>query len=315
MNPARTGEHPSPEEVDAILEPSGGAAGVAEHVESCERCRATRDGLAHVRALLRQESARVPEPPSDLGERITAALGAEPARAGVVPLARARRVPPRWLQVAAGIAVLGAGAAGAAQVAAGGENVSTTAESGLESAPLSAQDSAGSAQGSDGGGAEELAGGSARDPAGGSAEDDVLSGGGSGSLGGGSGELDATREGQAAAAAGPATAAVATGTDYVPSRLPAQVATLVATEPAPDPVAASPGDRSLTDPTRLDGCLQELDAGGTVPVAVDLARWEGTDAAVLVLPAPAGDGYQVWVVARDCGPDSADVMHSERVAS
>ena len=300
MNPARTGEHPSPEEVDAILEPAGGAPGVVAHVESCARCRATRDGLAHVRALLREESARVPEPPSGLGDRITAALGAEPARAGlVVPLAPRRRLPARWRQAAARIAVLGAGAAVAVQLASfGGGEVSTASQGGAESAPLGAEDSAGGDAGASGpvpGDSQPGAAAPAPDGAGDS--------------------QDARAAVEAEAEAGTAVVALATGTDYEPSRLPAQVSALVSTSPPPSPVGAAAGDRSLAEPARLDACLQGLGAAGTEPVAVDLARWRGTDAAVLVLPAPGGDGaMQVWVVARGCGPDRPGVMHSEQVA-
>lgn len=42
----------------------------------------------------------------------------------------------------------------------------------------------------------------------------------------------------------------------------------------------------------------------TLPVAVDLATFEGTDAAVVVLPNRAGDGYEIIVTDRACDPGS-----------
>ena len=72
------GAHPPPEEVDALLDPSGGDARVSAHVEACERCRQVRDDLREVRALLGAQARTLPPEPPDLGARIAAALAAEP---------------------------------------------------------------------------------------------------------------------------------------------------------------------------------------------------------------------------------------------
>jgi hypothetical protein len=39
-------------------------------------------------------------------------------------------------------------------------------------------------------------------------------------------------------------------------------------------------------------------------VAIDLARYNKQEAAIIVLPADGGVGYDVWVVARNCQPGS-----------
>jgi hypothetical protein len=58
---------------------------------------------------------------------------------------------------------------------------------------------------------------------------------------------------------------------------------------------------TLADPGRLQACLGALGESDRRPLAVDLARYEGREAAVIVLLRPTG-GYDVWVVARDCRP-------------
>lgn len=57
----------------------------------------------------------------------------------------------------------------------------------------------------------------------------------------------------------------------------------------------------LRDPAALDACLAAIDSQGVRPVAVDLATYQGREAAILVLPAAAG-GYEVWAVSRTCKP-------------
>jgi hypothetical protein len=73
---------------------------------------------------------------------------------------------------------------------------------------------------------------------------------------------------------------------------------------APGPSGASAADAgkdALRDPTTLNGCLAALEAGGRRPVAVDLARFDGRDAAIIVLNGTNG-GYEVWAVERGCRP-------------
>ncbi len=291
----RPGAHPSPEEVDALLDPAGGDPAVAEHVHGCSRCHEVRTSLSHVRALLHEESLRVPVAPPDLDARIAAALtsagpvlpsqpqvGPERAEvaagADVVPLDSRRRRAPRWLGAAAGVAVLGGAALVTAQLVGGSTAVDSSS-------------------------------------AGGAADSSV-----------------AEQAPTALAGPGAGLQALATGRDYGPATLPDQVDDLVADArsgagPGEAPAAGgtqedeSPGDQSaqgsdggaeprsgstlpaalgpLSTPAGVDECLAALGAGGQVPLAVDLATYQGEPAAVIVLPSTRG-GVDVWVVSRTC---------------
>jgi hypothetical protein len=122
--------------------------------------------------------------------------------------------------------------------------------------------------------------------------------------------------GSAAKAGGPPV--LTTGTNYTQATLAEQARSLVQqadrgvprSAAAVKPQAAAPeaasatadaGNLTLRDPTALNGCLSALQAGGRRPVAVDLARYEGREAAIIVLNGANG-GYEVWAVARDCRP-------------
>jgi hypothetical protein len=67
-------------------------------------------------------------------------------------------------------------------------------------------------------------------------------------------------------------------------------------------LAAGPADR-LGDPAALSACIANLSDPGPAmqPLAVDLARWQGQPAAVLVFPTPQDPAsLDVYVVAPDC---------------
>ncbi|HEX5510894.1 MAG TPA: hypothetical protein VFX41_04215 [Actinomycetales bacterium] len=277
MSPAPAGEHPSPEELDALLDDPAGSPDAAEHVETCRDCQQVLAGMRQVRQALREEGARPVDMPAEVEARLQGALARVSAeRSGtIVPLhpggrpagdgdrVKASRVP-RWLTVAAGLIVLGGAATATTQLLGGsGAGDSTTA---------------GRAESSGGAGAPSLS-----------------------------------------------LRPLATGTDYEPDKLGGQVDTLLASglvtsgsAPAlPQPESrdfAAAEDGPLADPAGLHGCLTALGAGDQPPLAVDLASWEGKDAAVIVLGDPsATDSVQVWVVGRGCAPGDDQLMHYQRV--
>jgi hypothetical protein len=145
---------------------------------------------------------------------------------------------------------------------------------------------------------------------------------------------DAGSAGSAESAGPPVvTQALRTGTDYRPDRLESQIKTLVGrsaakayegddqslrsaadapqnlagTEAGPTPGATglaeiqSASGTLLSSPTALRACLTAIGEPDAQPVAVDLARYRGQDAAVIVI-ASDEDSYDVWAVARDCRP-------------
>jgi hypothetical protein len=154
----------------------------------------------------------------------------------------------------------------------------------------------------------------------------------------GAGSSDTSVTAAGSAAAGPVVVAPvqSTKTDYAKKALPGQVRTLIsnsqkllasgranpsatpaaelsaqadtAAKAAGSGAAAEPSPLAeqgqlLRSPEALQACLTAIGAGDVQPVAVDLARYAGREAAIIVLPAGA-HSYDVWVVARDCRADS-----------
>jgi hypothetical protein len=160
----------------------------------------------------------------------------------------------------------------------------------------------------------------------------------SGSTGGAS---SADSGGEVAASSAPVLAAVqTTGTNYSAGDLRKQVDTLIGTtqgaalKSSPAPSAADAGSASaesrqrqnpsaaalaagadlLTSPAALRACLSAIGADDDQPVAVDLARWDDRDAAIIVLNADGG-GYDVWVVARTCAANADGTIAQQHIDS
>ena len=275
---------------EGLLDADGEAA-ARRHLESCTRCRADLAALSDLPAGLAAvaDVGPVPELVAARLDRALAEAAAEPAALPtasrtVTPLAPDRRPVRgmRLLQAAAAVVlVLGVGALGVGALTPGHGNngdTASTADSGS-------------------------AGGRAAAPE------------------------------QAAAA--PITAS---GRDWTPATLRAEAASLAAgrlsrayalydrsqaprddvSTPAPSSDAAlrtaAGGAERLADPTELRACVTNLTDGNASvqPVAVDLARWQGAPAAVLVFPSPDdAASLDVYVVAPDC--PTGLFLHFERV--
>lgn len=292
MTSTAPGAHPLPEEVDALLDPSGGDARVDAHVAGCRRCQVVRDGLREVRALLGRQARELPPEPPDLGARIAAALAAEPPLAAAAasapatrdgatatPLGPRRRRPvTTWLAVAASVAVVGLGGTFLAT------RIGTTT-SGDAGASAESVEQATSGGGEDAGGAL-------------SGVDRSGEPGVQGAAPTSGGRLARDVDG------------LASGADYTSATLADQAEQLLRLVDSREGQSAAgpPGtsERALADRGTLDACLVALGRPGADPVATDLATFEGEPAAVLVLP--DGRGHEVVVVPDGCGSGDDRVL-------
>ncbi|MBC7639382.1 MAG: hypothetical protein H7231_06335 [Rhodoferax sp.] len=105
-------------------------------------------------------------------------------------------------------------------------------------------------------------------------------------------------------------AAVATGTAYTRARLTTQVQALLADRRVAGAGPTAPRGR-LATPAGLRDCVNALGATGA-PLAVDLATFDGSPAAIFVLPA-AGGGREVWVVSPSCRPGADGTRYFTRL--
>jgi len=110
------------------------------------------------------------------------------------------------------------------------------------------------------------------------------------------------------------TLTVATGTNYLSKTLAEQARKLTPEAPVATPTSIADteaeaqrltpsviaGNTDLTDPANLARCLEMLKVSSLQPIAIDFARFEGRDAAIIVIAGRDG-GYEVWAVARTCG--------------
>jgi hypothetical protein len=82
---------------------------------------------------------------------------------------------------------------------------------------------------------------------------------------------------------------------------------LIENDPAGESTKAPDGAVApmATDPAAAQACLEGyLDLPGVEPLAIDIGRWQGQPAAIIVLPGPEPTLADVWVIDPDCsGPE------------
>jgi hypothetical protein len=287
-------------------------ARVRAHLAGCAECSALEAGLAQVSELL--ASAPTPRMPDHLISRLENALAAEVAgRAGAAVTngadgadgardgasraasvaGRARhdrartgtgrpRVPRQWRP-----AVLGAAAAAAVIVAGGAYGLSR-----LGSQPTASP--AASAQG-------RIAGARAPAPA-----------------TGGSRQMGPVTPAAGPAQLAPLSAAqlhvIRSGTDYLPGQLARQVESVLAGRDAAGiNMPARPAAGQVIT-AQLRACVT-LITGGVPPRLVDVARYQGRPATVIVQAASAGAPQQVWVAGPRCSASQRDLIAQAELAA
>jgi hypothetical protein len=289
------------------------AARVSSHLAGCRRCASVREDLARVPALLAGTEA--PRMPEHLTARIQAALIRESARRASHRAGPGSAEPERkaagwsWPRVP-GMSARTAGwaaAATAAVVVAGGGTYLIVA--GQASGGTSASSAAAPS-----GGAHRAAAGAANTANAPTAPASRAAGP----------QLEYQLAGKATEFS-----PVATGRNYVPSKLAAQVKMTLAGSRAPSPTAAGPGTAApLARPdlgtkassgrssrigsfsvSALEGCVSRVSAGARV-LLVDLASYQSSPAAVIVTARASQSPRQVWVVGAGCSASGSDVLRT-----
>jgi Putative zinc-finger len=261
---------------EGLLDPERAAVATA-HLAGCPDCRATRDALDGVRDLLRGDAGEVEAAPEDVVRRLDAALATASrpltASATVTPLTSSVRQPWRThLLQAAAIFVLVALVGGLGY---GGLRA-------LNHRGSAASDTAASASGGNRGTEKSAAGAykitsSGRDYTQASlraAVPELLAG----TMGAHSGSTEAGTSPPSPAASAPS--------DSVSGS-------------TPSPLAANP--QRLRNGVALSACVANLAGGPVTPLAVDVGRFEGKPATIIVLPDPDDPSFvDVYAVSPDC---------------
>jgi hypothetical protein len=271
---------------------------IATHLSGCERCRALGEDLSGVTALL--ASAPPPPMPEHLASRISGVLAAEAARRAAGPAGDVAPAPRRSRRRAGlphtgrAVALRGLAAAAAAAVVAGGV---------YEVAVRAGSAPSGST----------AAGAPAAQPATRAPDNGVLAP----ALPAYGPTLRYRHAGRQASIT-----PVRTGTDFTPAGLSGQATSEVARYNAafagsgPDDRSAGsnvlPGGHSATfgsiPVSALRGCVNRV-AGGNLVLLVDVARYRGTPATVIVTAeAAANRPVQIWVVGTGCSASRSDVL-------
>lgn len=99
---------------------------------------------------------------------------------------------------------------------------------------------------------------------------------------------------------------IRSGTDYLPGRLPAQAEAVLDRHPAGSAGSAAvlPGSAHAS---ALSGCLR-LITGGVPPALVDMARYRGRPATIIMQAAEGRTALQVWVVGPGCSATRRDLI-------
>jgi hypothetical protein len=302
---------------------------VRAHLAGCHRCATASSGLAEVSPLLR--AAAAPPMPADITARIEAALAAEaaqPSRAAAGrpdaaqrpdpaqrPGARrsgsarrsapARRASRPALRSPVALRVL-AGTAAAAVIAGGAYTASQLTGGGNAGTASSATAGSSEAAGS------SVAGGASDSPM---VKSPAAVPGPSGTGSDGSGA--------AASAAGPAlTYRAAHGTaTFVPvaakagfarQGLAGEVGDLLRSTRRTAPLGLPSGTSTSLSfsgipVSTLEGCVSRVAAGGRVRL-VDVDRYQGSKATIIVVAPAAGGPQQIWVVGPGCSGSDPQVI-------
>jgi hypothetical protein len=292
---------------------------ISTHLAGCGRCQRLDEDLAGVRTLL--AGAQSPPIPEHLATRIQTALATEAASRVVrpagnengigVPRVGWRPGGQRWLPRLPGLprsrVVLGSLAAAAAVlvVIGGMYEVFGSRGSGPSGTAAGVPAHRSASQSSGNGIALPAAGGSASRP--------VLR--------------------YRYAGHQESVMPVMTGMDFTPNRLRTEVAATVAsysagvTRTVPNasplsgahsPAAAAPAQRATTfgaiPVSLLQGCVDRIDAGELV-LLVDVARYRGARATVIVTEVTLIGPEQIWVVGTDCSRSRSDVLTHATMAA
>ena len=284
---------------------------ISTHLAGCDRCSALSQDLGGVTTLL--ASADPPPIPEDLTARITSAIAAESARraaapdartapdVGTAPAGRGHRAPrrPRMPRITPKVALGGLAAAAAMVLVAGGlyEVV------GRSGPPTSSASS----------GVPAAARPAARSP-GNEAMVPALPASGPALQYQHSGRKDDITP-------------ITTSTNFTKAELASQVTSEVKKYGAgftkTGPNAESPGGSGTESPAAvpreqtgtfadipvvaLRGCVDRIAAGSLV-LLVDVARYSGAPATIIVTEAAETGPMQIWVVGTGCSASSSDVL-------
>jgi hypothetical protein len=279
---------------------------ISTHLAGCDRCSALSQDLGEVTTLL--ASSHPPPMPDDLTARITGAIAAESASRAAAPTAvqapaaRHHRSPrrPRLPRIAPRVALGGLAAAAAVILVAGGiyEVVARTGST------ASISSSAGSS----------AARPATRSPAGNGAMLPALPASGP--------ALQYQRSGRKENIT-----PITTSTNFTQAELTSQVAAQVKKYGAgftkTGPNAESPSSSGSESPAAvpreqtgrfadipvatLRGCVERIAAGSLV-LLVDVARYSGSPATIIVTEAAETGPMRIWVVGTGCSASNSDVL-------